>query len=112
MYIAKLAPSTQSPGLGVGANRSTAYSDSGYDSSSTSNRDSVAGSSSKGKGVSMKVGDIPLAMTAAKLFKLPDQVVQKEIEELSKHCTEKVCVCFGCFFVPLFFVRSLNLGFL
>ncbi|KAL6308932.1 hypothetical protein BKA93DRAFT_822199 [Sparassis latifolia] len=76
MYTAKLAPS-QAP------------SDSGYDSASTSrDRDSVVSS----KRVSTSVRDMPLVMTAARLFKLPDQAVQKEIDDLGKYCSEKAAL--------------------
>ena len=74
MYTAKLAPSQAS------------YSDSGYDSASTSNRDSV----SSAKQISMQVSDMPLVQTAAKLFKMQTSTVQKEIDDLVKFCSEKV----------------------
>ena len=74
MYSAKLAPS-QTP------------SDSGYDSASTSrDRDSVISQ----KGISHSVSDMHMVQNVASLFKLPQQVVQKEVDELSKTCTEKV----------------------
>lgn len=74
MYITKLAPAQP------------AYSDSGYDSPSTSNRDSVGSS----KRASMQASDMPLVLTAARLFKLPVNVVQKEIEDMASYCTDKV----------------------
>lgn len=74
MYTAKLAPAQQT------------YSDSGYDSASTSNRDSVVSS----RRISMQVNDMPLVVTAAKLFKIPVNAIQKEIEDMAKYCTEKV----------------------
>lgn len=76
MYITKLAPAQP------------AYSDSGYDSPSTSNRDSVGSS----KRASMQASDMPLVLTAARLFKLPVNVVQKEIEDMASYCTDKVRV--------------------
>ena len=74
MYTAKLAPAQRS------------YSDSGYDSASTSHRDSVSST----RRISMQVNDMPLVLTAAKLFKLPVSDIQKEIEDMAKYCTEKV----------------------
>ncbi|KDQ55910.1 hypothetical protein JAAARDRAFT_208172 [Jaapia argillacea MUCL 33604] len=76
MYIAKLAP-TPAP----------APSDSGYDSSSTS-RDSV----SSPIGVSGNIMDMPLVKTVAKLFKIPDATVQKEVDQLRRFCTEKAAL--------------------
>ena len=75
MYTAKLAPPQQS------------YSDSGYDSASTSNRDSFTAS----KQISTSISDMPLVQTASKLFKLSAGHVQKEIDDLMKICSEKVC---------------------
>lgn len=73
-YAAKLAPA-QAP------------SDSGYDSSSTSrDRDSVI----VPKRVSASVSDMPLVMTAGRLFKLPDTTLQKEVDDIGKYCSEKV----------------------
>lgn len=74
MYSAKLAPSQTA-------------SDSGYDSASTSrDRDSVVSQ----KGVSSSISDMPLVLNVGHLFKIPQQVMQKEVDELSKTCTEKV----------------------
>lgn len=78
MYAAKLAPSTTS---------APSYSDSGYDSSSTT-RDSV----SSAKRISTSVNDMPLVLTASKLFKLPVDQVQREIDELRKYCHEKAAL--------------------
>ncbi|KAH9920869.1 uncharacterized protein BXZ73DRAFT_91884 [Epithele typhae] len=64
-------------------------SDSGYDSASTSNRESF---SSAAKQISMSVNDMPLVKTAAKLFKLTTSVTQKEIDDLAKFCSEKTCL--------------------
>lgn len=79
IYTAKLAPSiAQTP----------AYSDSGYDSSSTTrDRDSMLVSP---KRLSTSVNDMPLVLSAAKLFKMQSDEVQREIDELSKYCNEKV----------------------
>lgn len=74
MYTEKLAPS-QAP------------SDSGYDSSSTSrDRDSMIST----KRTSQNLSDMQLVMIAARLFKIPESAVQKEVEDLSRFCTEKV----------------------
>ncbi|KIP06404.1 hypothetical protein PHLGIDRAFT_30503 [Phlebiopsis gigantea 11061_1 CR5-6] len=77
MYAAKLAPSLATINT---------YSDSGYDSSST--RDSVVSP----KRLSTSVNDMPLVLTAAKLFKIPPEEIQREIDELSKYCTEKAAL--------------------
>ena len=73
MYTAKLAPQPS-------------QSDSGYDSASTSNRDSIGSA----KQISLQVSDMPLVQTAAKLFKLSTTAVQREIDDLTKICSEKV----------------------
>ena len=70
MYAAKLAPPTTA-------------SDSGYDSSST--RDSIISP----KRASQSISDMPLLLTAAHLFKLPESSIQQEIQELGKYCTPK-----------------------
>ncbi|KZT68058.1 hypothetical protein DAEQUDRAFT_766639 [Daedalea quercina L-15889] len=66
MYAAKLTPSQ-------------AASDSGYDSSST--RDSMVSP----KRVSQNISDMPLLLTAAHLFKLPEPSIQQEMQELGKY---------------------------
>ncbi|CAL1698172.1 unnamed protein product [Somion occarium] len=77
MYTAKLAPSQST------------FSDSGYDSASTSrDRDSI----SSQRRISMSVRDMPLVQTAVRIFKIPESEAQKEIEELSKFCTEKAAL--------------------
>ncbi|TBU31295.1 hypothetical protein BD311DRAFT_753003 [Dichomitus squalens] len=76
MYATKLAPTQQAP------------SDSGYDSASTSNRDSVSST----RRFSTQVNDMPLVLTAARLFKLPINVVQQEIDDMAKYCTEKAAL--------------------
>lgn len=76
MYTEKLAPS-QAP------------SDSGYDSSSTSrDRDSMIST----KRTSQNLSDMQLVMIAARLFKIPESAVQKEVEDLSRFCTEKAAL--------------------
>ena len=85
MYTAKLAPS-----LAV----AQPSSDSGYDSSST--RDSMSST----KRLSTSVSDMPLVTTAGKLFKLPVDQIQREIDEMRKYCTEKV---------RFFVIRSVSL---
>lgn len=77
MYTAKLAPSQTS-------------SDSGYDSPSTSRTDrdrEVIGSPT----ISSHVVDMPLVRIVAQLFKVPEIAIQKEIDQMRKYCTEKVC---------------------
>lgn len=76
MYTAKLAPSITA---------AQTYSDSGYDSSSTT-RDSLPSA----KRISTSINDMPLVLTAAKLFKIPLDEVQRSIEEIGKYCNEKV----------------------
>ena len=66
MYTAKLAPAQ-------------AYSDSGYDSSSTSrDRDSIASTPV----AYASIADMKLVRTVAQLFKLPEEPVQKEVDQL------------------------------
>lgn len=78
VYTAKLAPHQQS---------GTAYSDSGYDSSSTNrDRDSVSFSNR----ISKSMADVPLMSTVAKLFKIPEHALQGQVDNISKFCTEKV----------------------
>ncbi|OBZ74653.1 Uncharacterized protein C11E3.02c [Grifola frondosa] len=76
MYIAKLAPTQPT------------YSDSGYDSSTSRDRDSVASP----KRISSSVLDMPLVLTAARLFKLSTQAAQQEVDELHKYCNEKAAL--------------------
>ena len=88
VYTTKLAPQQQS---------GTAYSDSGYDSSSTSrDRDSVVSPNR----ISRSVADMPLVLTVARLFKIPEHALQGEIDQMSKFCTEKV-VFFSCLWIAL-----------
>lgn len=65
IYTAKLAPSQ-------------AYSDSGYDSASTTrDRDSMNVPT-----ISANIADMQLVRTVAHLFKLPEHAVQKEVDQL------------------------------
>ncbi|KAL0952399.1 hypothetical protein HGRIS_006675 [Hohenbuehelia grisea] len=76
MYATKLVPAQPS-------------SDSGYDSASTSrDRDSVRGPSS----VSGNVADMQLVRIVAALFKLPEQAVQQEVDQIKSFCTEKAAL--------------------
>ena len=78
VYTTKLAPQQQS---------GTSYSDSGYDSSSTTrDRDSVVSPNR----ISKNITDMPLVLTVARLFKIPEHALQGEIDQTSKFCTEKV----------------------
>ena len=79
IYTAKLAPSIATP---------PTYSDSGYDSSSTATRDSVIAP----KTISTSANDMPLVLTAARLFKITVEEAQREIDDLATFCNEKVCV--------------------
>lgn len=77
-YIKNLAPQQQS---------GTAYSDSGYDSSSTNrDRDSVASPNR----TSRNIANMPLVSTVAKLFNIPEHLLQGEVDKISVFCTEKV----------------------
>ncbi|KAF8630274.1 hypothetical protein AX17_005460 [Amanita inopinata Kibby_2008] len=84
-YSAKLAPSST-------------YSDSGYDSASTSrDRDSYIGSTPTGTaGMSatagLNIADMQLVQTIANLFKIPEQTVQNEVDQLKDIATEKAAV--------------------
>ncbi|KAG6868358.1 hypothetical protein C0993_004479 [Termitomyces sp. T159_Od127] len=63
-YTEKLAPSTQT------------YSDSGYDSASPRDRESSIGT------MSTNIADMSLVRTVARLFKLSEPVVQKEVDQM------------------------------
>jgi hypothetical protein len=78
VYAAKLASSPSDR---------TVQSDSGYDSSSTSHRDSV---SSPLLGSTANVADMPLVNTVAKLFQIRSDVIQPEVNKLKSICTERV----------------------
>ncbi|KAJ7468448.1 hypothetical protein FB451DRAFT_373271 [Mycena latifolia] len=73
-YTAKLAPSQSS-------------SDSGYDSASTSHRDSISVPT-----VSGSVADMQLVGVVASLFRIPESEVQREIDGLRGICTEKAAL--------------------
>ncbi|KAJ6524576.1 hypothetical protein B0H19DRAFT_972064 [Mycena capillaripes] len=73
-YTAKLAPSQSS-------------SDSGYDSASTSHRESMSVPS-----VSGSVADMELVRVVAALFRIPESEAQKEIDGLRSICTEKAAL--------------------
>lgn len=81
-YTAKLAPAAT-------------YSDSGYESSSTSrDRDSVY---SAYAGVSSSVADMPLVKTVARLLKMSDHDVQAEADKLRNGTvTGMVRGCISC----------------
>jgi hypothetical protein len=68
------------------AKLSQSASESGHDSSSTSRerRDSVSVS----PGIS--INDMPFVLVVAKLFKIPENAMQTEVDRLRKVCTEKV----------------------
>ena len=81
VYTAKIAPQQQSR---------TAYDDSGYDSNSPDrDRDSVVSPN----GISGNIADMPLVMTVARLFKISEQILQGEVNRMSKFCTERVVFC-------------------
>ncbi|KZP33278.1 hypothetical protein FIBSPDRAFT_847925 [Athelia psychrophila] len=75
MYNAKLAPSP-------------AYSDSGYDSASTSKEKDIVASPT----ISASIADMAIVRTVAQLFKIPESAVQKEIDKMRKFCTEKAAL--------------------
>ncbi|KAI6002214.1 hypothetical protein F5J12DRAFT_841563 [Pisolithus orientalis] len=76
MYQTKLAPPSSH--------------DSGHDTTSVARDrgDSV----STGQTINASVQDMPLAMTVANLFKIPEQAMQNEVDRLRKICTEKTCL--------------------
>lgn len=74
MYQAKLAPPQSS-------------NDSGYDSATMSrDRDSTSTQPS----ISTSVSDMSFVMIVAHLFKIPENVMQGEVDRMRKTCTEKV----------------------
>lgn len=73
VYAAKLAPSSQT------------HNDSGYDSSSTSQRDSVSS-----PGATASVADMPLVNIVANLFQIRSDLLQPEVDKLRSVCTERV----------------------
>lgn len=82
MYEAKLKPST-------------APSDSGYDSASTTAKDKR--DSTTNNGISGNIADMTLVLVVARLFKLPEHAVQGEVDAMRKKCTEKVRICYEYF---------------
>jgi len=78
VYAAKLAPSPLDR---------TAQNDSGYDSASTTHRDSI---SSPSLGSTSNVADMPLVNTVSKLFQIRSDLIQAEINRLKSICTERV----------------------
>jgi hypothetical protein len=67
------------------AKLSESSNDSGYDSAPTA-RDSI----STAPGISASINDMPFVMVIAKLFKIPENAIQGEVDRLRKICTEKV----------------------
>ena len=88
VYTTKLAPQQQS---------GTSYSDSGYDSSSTNRDREVAPQN----GISRNIADMPLVLTVGRLFKIPEQALQGEVDQISKFCTEKVEWVLSCLRIAL-----------
>lgn len=70
------------------AKLSQSSSQSGHDVASTSRDrgDSVSPAS----GVSTNIRDMPLVLVVSKLFKIPENAMQTEVDRLRKTCTEKV----------------------
>ncbi|KAI9463515.1 hypothetical protein F5148DRAFT_1211265 [Russula earlei] len=79
VYAAKLAPPDKSAQSG----------DSGYDSSSTSYRDSAPPFP---PGTTSHVADMPLVNTVAKLFHIRSDLLQQEIERQRSICTERAAL--------------------
>jgi hypothetical protein len=75
VYAAKLAPPDR-----------TTPSDSGYDSSSTSHRDSISSPPTS----TMNVADMSMVKTVAKLFQIRSDLLQPELDKLRSVCTERV----------------------
>ncbi|KAG1775606.1 hypothetical protein EV702DRAFT_1234370 [Suillus placidus] len=77
MYHAKLAPPQPS-------------NDSGYDSASASRDrgDSISIQPS----ISQSISDMPFVMIVARLFKIPENAMQSEVDRMRKTCTEKAAV--------------------
>ena len=77
VYAAKLAP----------PDRAT-QSDSGYDSSSTTHRDSL--SSPLASAPTLSVSDMSMIKSVAKLFQIRADLLQPELDKLKNVCTERV----------------------
>ena len=75
VYAAKLAP----------PDRAT-QSDSGYDSSSTTHRDSI----SAPPALTLSVSDMSMVKSVAKLFQIRADLLQPELDKLKNVCTERV----------------------
>ncbi|KAG1720650.1 hypothetical protein EDB19DRAFT_1776057 [Suillus lakei] len=77
MYHAKLAPPQSS-------------NDSGYDSASASRDrgDSISTQPS----ISQSISDMPFVMIVGRLFKIPENAMQSEVDRMRKTCTEKTCL--------------------
>lgn len=69
---------------------SQSSSQSGYDSAASRDRGDLA--TSAAPGVSTSIHDMPLVLIVAKLFKIPENAMQSEVDRLRKTCTEKVGV--------------------
>jgi len=94
VYTTKLAPQQPS---------GTSHSDSGYDSSSTNrDRDSLASPNR----ISGSIANMPLVLTVAKLFKIPEHAMQGEVDQTGKFCTEKVERVLSCVWIALTGDRS------
>jgi hypothetical protein len=75
VYAAKLAPPDR-----------TTHSDSGYDSSSTSRRDSLSSPPTS----TLSVSDMSMVNSVAKLFQIRADLLQPELDKLRNVCTERV----------------------
>ena len=75
VYAAKLAPTERA-----------AQSDSGYDSSSTSHRDSLSSPPAS----TLSVSDMSMVKSVAKLFQIRADLLQPELDKLKNVCTERV----------------------
>ncbi|KAF8841859.1 hypothetical protein BDN67DRAFT_966570 [Paxillus ammoniavirescens] len=72
------------------AKLSESSNDSGYDSAPTA-RDR-GDSISTAPGISTNIHDMPFVMVIAKLFKVPENAIQGEVDRLRKICTEKAAL--------------------
>ncbi|KAI9571922.1 hypothetical protein HD554DRAFT_2070327 [Boletus coccyginus] len=69
---------------------SQSSNESGHDSASTS-RDR-GDSATTPSGTSMSIHDMPFVLIVAKLFKIPENAMQSEVDKMRKTCTEKAAV--------------------
>ena len=67
---------------------SQSSAESGYDSASTSRDRGEAVSTTPG--IRTNINDMPFVLVVAKLFKIPENAMQTEVDRLRKTCTEKV----------------------